>query len=200
MIKQLDRATLKFLRAELDTAVAVVAQRHGIVLTIGNARFTPATATFKLNVATKTTDGTVIDREREDFIALADVYDLKPEWLDKTFQHGGLTYKIVGLKTRRRKNPVVATHSGKTYVFPVDIIKLRMGTPTIASLRAATAVIGRGNPNHAEIERRLAEMRNENPEGYYADGEHRAAGRSEKQIHDLHYQSIARELNSKVPV
>jgi hypothetical protein len=58
-------------------------------------------------------------------------------------------------------------------------------------------VIGRSNPNHVEIERRLTEMRNDNPEAYYADGEFRGQGMTEKQIHDMHYRSIARELRGK---
>jgi hypothetical protein len=74
------------------------------------------------------------------------------------------------------------------------------GKPTDASLDKAreanaaadaTIVIGPRNPDHAEIERRVTELRNDCPEGYYADGELRG---SQKQIHDMHYRSFARQI------
>lgn len=199
MIKQLDRTSLKLLRTDLDAALTAIAQKHGIILTVGNARFTSSTATFKLNVATKAADGTIINREREDFISLADVYGLKPEWIDKTFQWSGNTYKITGLQPRRRKNPVlVRNRNGKGYVFGVDTIKMLMGAgASVLPISRNSVVIGRGNPNHTEIESLIVDLRNNNPEGYYADGEHRAAGMSEKQIHDMHYRRFAQDFGNK---
>jgi hypothetical protein len=127
MITKLDRTNLKLLRAELDAAVFDVAKKYGISLKFGNARFTESTATIKLDIAVKDADGTVVNRGREDFTRYAEMYGLKPEWLDLTFLSGGKTYKITGLAPNRRKRPVLAETNGKTYIFPVEAVRTAMG-------------------------------------------------------------------------
>ena len=194
-ITQLDRTNIKLLRAELDAAVYDVAQKYGISLKFGNASFTPNSATIKLNVAIKTADGTVVNREREDFTKYAEMYDLKPEWLDKTFVNGGKTFKITGLAMKRRKNPVMATcvSTGKGYIFPTFTIQQALGgrkqTPIVSDFKLPSTT--------AEIEAKIAEMRRDNPEMYYADGEYRASGMTDKQIHDHHFAQISRQMRGE---
>jgi hypothetical protein len=64
------------------------------------------------------------------------------------------------------------------------------GKATIAD----SVVIGPGNPDHVEINRRLTELRNEGPENYYGDGEFRASGMSERAIYEMHYRSFAKQI------
>lgn len=45
-ISTFDKANLKALRPEIDAALAVVAARHGITLTLGNIGFDPGGASF----------------------------------------------------------------------------------------------------------------------------------------------------------
>jgi hypothetical protein len=128
MIAKLDKVVLKVIRSELDAAIATVASKHGIALRIGSARFDESSATFKLEVAVKRVDGTVISRERADFTRYADMYNLDPAWLDGIFQLNGQTFKITGLAVKRRKRPVNASDpTGKGYIFSVETIKQLMG-------------------------------------------------------------------------
>jgi hypothetical protein len=189
-ISKLDRTNLKLLHAELDLAIFEVAKKYGISLKFVPTSFTDNEATFKLKIAVKSVDGIVMNSEREDYVRNADLFNLKPEWLDQSFEVMGKVYKIVGLKTSRRKNPVIVENKkGKQYVFSTDVVR-RMMSPERVVSPGASAIIG----NHKEIEKRVAEMRRDNPEMYYADGEYRASGMSEKQIYQHHYDSIARQL------
>jgi len=201
-IKQFDRTTIHLMRPKLEAAFAALAAEYGIAIKLGNARFDSTNVTFKLELATKSADGAVVSKERAAYTQLADLYDLKPEWLDKTFQYGGTTYKIAGLSTKARKAPVLASNpSGKLYKFNERFVRSLMApTPFDASLNKAreantaanaAIVIGPRNTDHDEIERRLTDLRNNNPEAYYADGERRG---TQKQIHDELYRAIAREI------
>lgn len=198
-IKSFDRQTLRLLRPELESAFAAVATKYGIAIQLGSGQFDSANATFKLELSAKASDGTTMNKERVAYTQFADAYGLKPEWLDKTFLFRGTPYKIAGLNTKARKAPILAANpQGKRYKFDTFTVKAALSeAPSTPVNHASEIVIGPRNPNHAAIEAEIAEMRNNCPEGYYADGEHRAAGRSEKQIHDLHYRSIARKYEPK---
>jgi hypothetical protein len=125
MIAKLDKQFLKELRDDIDAALAPLGAKHGLSLKAGNAAFSETTATFKLQVCLKTSSGEAITQERQNYIAYADTYGLKPEWLDQTFSSESRVFKIVGLLPRRSKNPVLCrTENGKEYVFSVELVKL----------------------------------------------------------------------------
>lgn len=198
MITKLDRTTLRALRASINAALAALASQHGISISVGNASYTDSTAVFKLNLAVKNPDGTVASRDREDFIQYASLYGMKPEWLGCTFQSLGKAFKIIGLAPKRRKNPIICqeARTGKNFVFPAHSIVALMteGSPMPATANTKSRM---NVAIHAEVEKRIAEMRREAPENYYHDGEFRANGMSEKQIHDYHYNQIMLEVRGE---
>jgi len=143
-----------------------------------------AYAVLKLQIAVKSPDGVVVDKSRSDYANKAQLYDCDPKWLDKTFSTGGKTFKVVGLLTARRKNCV-------------SILNTRTNEKRICSPAYVRMFIKGSSPdridrvtNHAEIQRRVDEMKRDNPEAYYADGEFQAAGMSEKQIYQHHYNLL----------
>jgi hypothetical protein len=201
-IQQFNRQNIQAIRPDLQLALDKIAEKYGIAIKVGNASYYPETATYKIELSTKSSDGTIVTKERNDFTLFALRFGLKPEWLDRTFTYSGDTYKIVGLKTKARTAPVLAANSsGKVYKFNAEFVRSQLApTPFDVSLNKAreanlvankAIVIGPRNPDHDEIERRLNDLRNNNPEAYYADGERRG---SQKQIHDEIYRSIAREI------
>lgn len=195
-IKQFNRDNLQIIRPEIEKALKGLSDALGIEIALGSGRFSPTNATFKLELSVKDASGTVINKERSAFIEVADLIGMKAEWIDKTFSFGGVTYKIEGYKSKSRKAPIIASNpQGKPFKFDINtVVRLMGGNAKIANAAAQLNVIGRRNPDHDEIVRRLNELRSNNPEAYYADGEHRAAGATEKQIHDMHYIRIAREI------
>jgi hypothetical protein len=207
MIKQFDRTNIRVLRSEIDQALAFIASKHNIEVRTGAGRFSSTNLTLKLELSAKSADGKVVTKEAATFTELAELFGMKAEWLGKTFQRFGKTYTVTGLNTKLRSHgvstPVLAATGGREWKISVeDVIRGFNPTKLDKDLDAAgkhadavdaSIVIGSRNPNHDAIEAEIAELRADCPEGYYADGEHRAAGLGEKQIHDLHYRQIARK-------
>ena len=155
-------------------------------------------AVLKLEVAVVSADGVVVDKARADWNQYAEMYDCVPAWLDKTFVANGNTFKVVGLLTKRRKNcvSIVNQRNGEKRI--CSPMYVRMFLKDTAAAPTVTPVVKdfvpRTNSNHDEIVRQINEMAQENPEAYYADGEFRAAGMTEKQIYQHHYDTIAKQL------
>jgi hypothetical protein len=127
-ITSFDRATTKALRSSLDNALKGLENQFGISIHVGNATFTPDNVTFKVNVATVGESGEVMTKEASAFQQLAKFYGLEPEHLFKTFSAAGEQYKIVGLKTKSPKFPILAKRlkDGKTYKFSEKGLSLRL--------------------------------------------------------------------------
>jgi hypothetical protein len=126
MIKQFDRNNLKVLRADIDAALKAVGEKHGIVLTCGNASFLPTTATLKVECATKAADGQIVTREAEDFKRYAAMIGMQPSDLGKTFRQNGKTFKIEGYNSKARTMPIIAKDvaSGRGYKFSIETVKV----------------------------------------------------------------------------
>jgi hypothetical protein len=191
------RDLIKKLRNDIDAALVQVGKANGVSIRAGNASFDDATVKYQLKVTALSSDGTVVDTARRDYELLAAHYGLKKEWLDQTFRTLQGTFKISGLKLSRRKFPVDAKdiRNGKTYKFPIDAIVRHMGgKPTPSAAKVTDFVPPAKNPNHDRIVMLINDLKSNGPENYYADGEHRAAGMTEKQIYDMHYDRFSRTL------
>lgn len=122
-----DKHNLTSLRADLNAAFAAVAAKHGVKINLGNCRFSPSQADFKVKVCTVTADGTVIDAESE---ALNSAYvaeyvvGTQMKNLDRHFTTQGMTFVLTGYKARRRAYPFRAreVNTGKTYFLPSRIV------------------------------------------------------------------------------
>ena len=199
-ITKIDRTVLRAIEpAILAKLNETLGAEFGLFFQFKGGNFTESSAVLKLELAVKSADGIVIDRTREEYTKYSQLVGLKAEWLDTTYSDfSGREYKITGLNLKKRKNCVMITETrtGKKYVTSAEtVIRAKsVGSPSAKSASGLDFVVGTKNPNHAEIERRIGEMRNNCPEGYYGDGEHQAAGMSERQIHDMHYVSIAKQI------
>jgi len=116
------RAEHKRLASEILAAVGEIAESHGYVASQGAGRYDPdGGGTFKLELALIAEDGSIVTKERLDYIANAEAHwsDMAPEWLDKTFKVHGREFTVTGWRRRARKRPVetVGVDDGKTYLF-----------------------------------------------------------------------------------
>jgi hypothetical protein len=125
------------LRKDIDAALQQVALQHGIIISLGNCRFTPNEARFsKLTIIPKTTSNTVSVTpalsdtiEGRQYIDLAYMFALPKDGLGKTFISNGRTFKITGLKANRRKYPVqgVSVTTGRAFKFTADQVRRGLG-------------------------------------------------------------------------
>ena len=122
-MKTITRASLKRFNVDAEKALAAVAKKHGVQVTIGSGSFTPGYATMKIDISTFGKDGTANTKEAYDFGRYANLVGLKPSDFGRSFKHMGKTYEIVGLKPRSRTAPIVVKRAdGKLYKMPVAFI------------------------------------------------------------------------------
>lgn len=127
------KSDVQTLRREIDSALAVVAAKHGVNISLGNCRFSSTEARFaKLTVnpksiATIVTAGSssVADTpEAREYQSLAYMFNLPKDGLGKTFTSMGKMFTIAGLKSSRRKYPVSAVSStGRRFKFTAEQVR-----------------------------------------------------------------------------
>lgn len=111
-ISKFNKANLRLLRADMNKALDAVAQKHGITIKAGNARFTENNVTFKIEAGIIGNDGIAKSRER---IALEKLY---PQYADKVVKlmgkRGAVSGKVVGYNSRAKRYPFqVETQQGQ---------------------------------------------------------------------------------------
>jgi|GEM_PF-716710 len=127
-ITSFDRSTCRLLRNELDATLKSLADKYDISIKAGGARFSSDNATFKLEIATKGSDGQVNSREKTDFEIYAGVFGFKSDDFGATFRLYGEDYTIIGLKPRSRKYPVLGKRKdGKVYKLNATDVLMAMG-------------------------------------------------------------------------
>ena len=121
------------IRADVDAVLAAIGKKHGVLLNMGNARFTGHSATMKMEITeagadtiNPVADGTTSARNvraEADFKAMATLYGLKPEWLHTNVTLSGKTFEIIGLLPNKHKNVVLIQGTGGgQYIVDADKI------------------------------------------------------------------------------
>ena len=127
-MNSLDRNTVRDISEDMMEALKSVALKHGVQFNYKGGSYTPTNATYRIEAAIIGDGGVVETRERKEYQLYADSFGLKKEWLDQSFVQGTDKFIIIGLSTRKRKNPILCKNetNGRTYVFPVYMVKLLM--------------------------------------------------------------------------
>ena len=118
-MKRIDRPTCRLLLEEVAATLAPLALTHDLVVSEPRGRFSPTSLKVTLTLSVKDEAGVAQEPTRTAFSALASLYNLRPEWLDQTFDYRGRRFKVLGLNSRARKMPVIAKDvvSGRSYKF-----------------------------------------------------------------------------------
>lgn len=123
-IKSFDKQNLAMLRPEIDEALKTLGEKYGVSFSTGNARFSPQTSEFKLEVGIMGADGKADTKASSDWKQLAPLYNLPVDALNKTFNFEGRTFTILGLLPKSRRFPVlVRTSAGKDFKYSTDMVK-----------------------------------------------------------------------------
>lgn len=128
-----DRATVKNTRDKLQAALDTLSKDLGCQIKVGNATFarTGSNCTFKVEFAALGEDGTAETKEVLAFRELAVMYGLSPDDIGKIFVNAGQEFTICGLAPKARRFPILAKRAdGKSYKFPVDMVKLALAAAT----------------------------------------------------------------------
>jgi hypothetical protein len=120
----IDRALLKALRIDINAALAAVGEKHGVVLSAGNASFERdgSTGNYKLEVATITDSGVVMTKEASDFKFNALKFHMKSTDLGEEFvATDGQKFVLMGAKPRSKTATLLAKKvvDGVMYKLPL---------------------------------------------------------------------------------
>ena len=117
----IDKVGIQVLRKDIDAALAAVGAKHGLKITTGNCRYGSEYATFKLDVATVTQSGAVVNKEAA---ALKRYY---PSYVNREVDLGGVKYKVVEYHSRKQKYKfIVENASGHRYKITEQHLKTRL--------------------------------------------------------------------------
>lgn len=155
MVTNIDKTVCATLRPEINAALAEVAAKYGLSISLGNGTFTSANATFKLNIATRGDNGEIRTKETTDFKAYALSYGLKPTDLGAKFhcsRNGEV--EIVGLKVKSHTYPILCkTRAGARIKYPAAYVKRALELVRPAAPTPAPAPVVRTVPPVAPVQR-----------------------------------------------
>jgi len=130
-VKTIDRELVRQLRGDFQEVLSQMLADHGLVVTVGAARFTSTTVDFKLAVAVRPEGSGDAPMNAEEVKAAsylrmrltAESYGADPAWLGRTFTHQGNEFRVAGLTPRRHKKPLmlVRTSDGAVFAAPVAL-------------------------------------------------------------------------------
>ena len=116
-INEFNRKNLKDIRADIDKALLDVANKYGIKISAGSARFSESNVTFKVEAATISSNGTVKTK------GAVDLERFYPKLVGKkvnvTVRGRRVPATVIEYHSRKYKNPfIVITGAGARYKMP----------------------------------------------------------------------------------
>jgi hypothetical protein len=120
-IKTFDALVLKKLQLEIETALAALGRKHGIIIRAGTARFRERT----VELAVIGGDGRSARKEAEEFGKYHATYGLEASDLGQVVTLNREEHRLVGLVPNRPKYPIVMerVRDGKVVLCTEDVIE-----------------------------------------------------------------------------
>lgn len=127
---------VKSFRKDFDQAMKQLQETYGVDIQLGTIRFTDMKFSSKLTVTKTGTNRSGKTADQISFERNAFFVGLENEDFNREFTDRGITYKIVGINPRARKNPILLeTTDGKKYSANSTMIKrLLEGTKIITNI------------------------------------------------------------------
>ena len=129
-ITQFNSKNIDRIREDVEQKLAEVSEKYGIVLTIGGMRYSASEITTRMTVKTITTgikEGESMKEasDRAEFTRYAASFGLKAEYFGQVVTIDGKRFRIVGLKPKSRKYPVLGQVVGEDKVFKLALDSVR---------------------------------------------------------------------------
>lgn len=129
--EKFDKGNIKDARKILDEALNSL-KDIGLDFKIGNIQYDSDTFNTKITISISGADS---EYTRE-FKKYHEMYGFKLDMLDKVFKMGSKSYKLIGLKPRARKNPVLVKNinDGKLYRMDINIALMGLSNAGVGGL------------------------------------------------------------------
>ncbi len=117
----IDRSTCSTIQKEAIDALAEYATARGLKVTYKRGKYDPTAGFCDITLSFALADA---EPGRVEWERYCTRYGLRPEDFGRSFEHAGKTFTISGVRTRAPKRPISCTSEGRTYSFPLSIVKL----------------------------------------------------------------------------
>jgi hypothetical protein len=107
-----NKAKLDRIRADIEQALEVVGQKHGLQLTCGHIKYGRSNFTLKLEASKINSDGTVETKEVSDFKHYCGLYGLSIDDLGKVFLSQGERFVLYGINPNAKSMPILGHKLG----------------------------------------------------------------------------------------
>jgi hypothetical protein len=119
-MNEIDRKAAREIRLALEENLTTwpLMEELGLVPRVKNGRYDATFVEFKVEFAiVDEATGIEMTREAQDYNMLCTSYGLEPEWLGMCYTSGNKEMRIIGLKPRATKFPILTedTKTGKRY-------------------------------------------------------------------------------------
>jgi len=118
------RNKIRTIQDKIKLAIAKIEKEENVSISFSSSSFTSAYYTTKMKVQSLEKVEEVLTVHDSD----CRIVGFTQNVVGMSFISSGCSYKIVDIKTRNRKYPVIAERSdGRKYKFPVDHVKVLLG-------------------------------------------------------------------------
>lgn len=105
-VSRFDRATCSAVKEAMLAALKPVEEQYGVQFSTAAGKFDSTSFEFKITAGITGEDGVNLG-EKSDFELYCFSFGLRPEDYGTVFSYGGKTYKLKGLRPRRRSFPLL---------------------------------------------------------------------------------------------
>ena len=107
---KIDGYFLEKFRSEFKDAVSELEKKHGISISLGRISYDSSRFSTKMEVieSQPDEDGNIVSGEQARFNANCKYLGLTPSHYGVEFMHGSTKFKLIGIKPRNRKYPIIA--------------------------------------------------------------------------------------------
>lgn len=129
-IKEINKTNLRMMHQEINKVLAKYGQEIGVAFTAGNASYTAASATIKLNITVVEKSDAVKEQEEEANAMMSRLFGFDENIVGKSFKTHGDTMTIIRIDHKKRKYPIIMQSAldGKTYKMIPEYIKSKLST------------------------------------------------------------------------
>lgn len=117
------KAEWKVIATDIEATFAAINKKHNIQLSMKKWRYNDLECTYTVQAAVTKVGNKKYNPDKELFALYAPSFGLKAKDFGKEFDYVGQHFKVVGIKPRGRRTPVICESNGKRFRFPVEIVR-----------------------------------------------------------------------------
>lgn len=127
-ISRMDSVALSTIKARIEALLEPLKAELGVGAKVGHIKYGPQNCIMSVECGLIAEDGSVLTRQRDDFMRYAAHFGLKAEDFGREFESRGMRYRIVGLNPGAPRFPILAErcHDKRGFKFPMESVKSKL--------------------------------------------------------------------------